>query len=321
MHSDESSVPINIRGKGGTPLMAATSTPHHSHIRTIDSRSSSVSSLGVSETFHDLITRNAKLTHRTDTDAGLEQSDSESDSSVESDTGYKRFFGLGFEPLLHQTTPIESPAPSSKQNSPALFCMEIGDPNRTPNTPSVSRFSDADESSSPYHSLQLTPSHAGKPPSATLAYPPKSPSIIFKKLMTRNSAMTHLKSLKRITRELQNEISPLDTEIRHEAVVTFSFKDDDEALERDDNLKRYEIVNRANEAWNHRRSSVGEAPPSPAAGITGRLQEVIHGVKRKQAEDETLSSKRRAVSPLITSRRNSKLIQNANEDFEMLSLQ
>lgn len=88
---------------------------------------------------------------------------------------------------------------------------------------------------------------------------------IFKKMISRKALIPKLKAFKRISDELQVEKSPLDDEIHHELMITSAFKTDNGAnmlkgpgfsnmfLLQNDNSKRFEVINKANEAWNKNR--------------------------------------------------------------------
>ncbi|GMG39653.1 unnamed protein product [Ambrosiozyma monospora] len=90
-----------------------------------------------------------------------------------------------------------------------------------------------------------------------------SPNIFFKKMISKKNLTPKLKAFKRVATELQNELSPLDSELKHESIITTSLKEEDDQINTNkmvsataynlnqDNLKKFEIINRANEAWNH----------------------------------------------------------------------
>ncbi|OUM55191.1 hypothetical protein BVG19_g4683 [[Candida] boidinii] len=94
----------------------------------------------------------------------------------------------------------------------------------------------------------------------------KNPNIFFKKVLSRKNLTPQLKAFKRIASELQNETRPLEYEIQHENAITKIIKDEDEILSSpiasnllnsklyspdEDNLKKYEIITKANEQWNN----------------------------------------------------------------------
>ncbi|ODV61115.1 uncharacterized protein ASCRUDRAFT_75840 [Ascoidea rubescens DSM 1968] len=63
------------------------------------------------------------------------------------------------------------------------------------------------------------------------------PNIVFRNFVSKSNLKPQLKSFRRITRELQSESHPLDNEIKHEAAVTFTLRDEDYILKNYNNLK------------------------------------------------------------------------------------
>ncbi|KAG7881380.1 hypothetical protein KL938_003510 [Ogataea parapolymorpha] len=175
-----------------------------------------------------------------------------------------------------------------------------------------------------------------------------SPNLVFKKLVSKKRMVPKAKSFKRVVIDLENEFSPLDTEIQHESLVTSALKDEPRVLSsrittallarpsklNQDNLKKFEIINKANELWNQRpvlRSRSNSAastvsdmtpqPPQPAVQ-TPRVK------RRPDDEPKTSSSKRRVVSithsppsPFFPpSHKNPKLVHNTPVDPESVVL-
>lgn len=197
---------------------------------------------------------------------------------------------------------------------------------------------------------------------------------IFKKMISRKALIPKLKAFKRISDELQIESSPLDDEIHHELMITSAFKTDHLPtsnifkpsgvgnmffLSQQDNSKRFDMINKANEAWNkNRRVSTSSLESSRTMKSTSRrdsLNSVNHPLsktrqKRRLDADESFNDesiqdsddggwnhKRRLVSvsnsPILDanstvfepplSRRNSVLlpsIYSASEELEMMHL-
>jgi hypothetical protein len=99
-----------------------------------------------------------------------------------------------------------------------------------------------------------------------------SPNI-FKKIMSRKALLPRMKAFKRISDEMQIESCPLYDEMQHEMIITTAMKEEDEILNSTssyslllqrknnaqymlnyDNLKKFEIINKANESWNNHKT-------------------------------------------------------------------
>ncbi|KAG7907551.1 hypothetical protein KL906_003632 [Ogataea polymorpha] len=143
-----------------------------------------------------------------------------------------------------------------------------------------------------------------------------SPNLVFKKLTLKKRMVPKAKSFKRVVIDLENELSPLDTEIQHESLIMAALKDEPHisssqitttmlarpSMLNQDNLKAFEIINKANELWNQRPvlrsrsnsavSTVSDMTPQPpqAAIHTPRVK------RRPDNEPKASSSKRRVVS-------------------------
>lgn len=104
--------------------------------------------------------------------------------------------------------------------------------------------------------------------------PPKETSSpnIFKKIISRKALIPRMKAFKRIANDMQMESYPLDDEMQHEMIITTAMKEDDELsnsrssysfllsqknsprnILNQDNLKKFEVINKANESWNNNR--------------------------------------------------------------------
>ncbi|KAH3669276.1 hypothetical protein OGAPHI_001397 [Ogataea philodendri] len=158
--------------------------------------------------------------------------------------------------------------------------------------------------------------------------------VVFKKFISKRKLIPKAKSFRRVVTDLENEVSPLDTEIQHELIITSALKDESRILSSKiatatltqpsslnmDNLKKFELINKANEAWNkkplHRTRSRSSSVTSTASDTASRL-------KRRQDDTPPPSSKRRILpmSPFLPpSRRNSKLIHTTSVDLESMKL-
>ncbi|KAG7827570.1 hypothetical protein KL920_004333 [Ogataea angusta] len=176
-----------------------------------------------------------------------------------------------------------------------------------------------------------------------------SPNLFFKKIVSKKKMVPKAKSFKRVVIDLEHEFSPLDTEIRHESMVTSALKDESRALSsriatallarpsslNQDNLKKFEIINRANELWNQRpvlrsRSNSAASTVSDMAPQPPQPPVQTPRVKKRRPDEgpKTSSSKRRVVSiahsptpPFFPpSRKNSKLVHAAPVDLEAIRL-
>lgn len=117
------------------------------------------------------------------------------------------------------------------------------------------------------------PSSTSKPKSKS-KYKSENPNPnIFKKIISRKTRVPKMKAFKRIVDDLETEISPFHEEVEHERRITSAWKADTELfsnnpsasysllLRKDhnqmmlnyDNLKKFEIINKANESWNNNR--------------------------------------------------------------------
>ncbi|KAG7695653.1 hypothetical protein KL930_003650 [Ogataea haglerorum] len=166
-----------------------------------------------------------------------------------------------------------------------------------------------------------------------------SPNLVFKKIVSKKKMVPKAKSFKRVIIDLENEFSPLDTEIQHESMVTSALKDKSRVLSsriatallarpfslNQDNLKKFEIINRANELWNQRPvpRSRSNSAASTASDMTPQPAAPAPRVKRLPDEGPPTSSlKRRVVSiahsppsPFFPpSRKSSKLVRAAPAD-------
>lgn len=195
---------------------------------------------------------------------------------------------------------------------------------------------------------------------------------IFKKIISRKALIPKLKAFKRISNDLQIESSPLHDEIQHELFITSAMRDKDEILNsgtsslllqhkdnllllNQDNLTKFEIINKANKSWNKhrristssltnsessktfksisRRGSVSLAKISPAAPIRSKRKfchdsDLTDGDDYDTESDDGWNHKRRLVSvsnsPILDSttiydpfsRRNSILIHNVQDPSE-----
>lgn len=193
---------------------------------------------------------------------------------------------------------------------------------------------------------------------------------IFKKMISRKALIPKLKAFKRISDELQVESSPLDDEIHHELMITSAFKTDPTTnifktsgisnmlLLQHDSSKRFDMINKANEAWNkNRRVSTSSLESSKTMRSNSRRDSLnsvnpLNKVRQKRrldadesfndeyiqdSDDGGWNHKRRLVSvsnspildpnstgfDLTISRRNSVLlpsIYSASEELEMMHL-
>ncbi|QPG76539.1 hypothetical protein FOA43_003928 [Brettanomyces nanus] len=199
----------------------------------------------------------------------------------------------------------------------------------------------------------------------------QQPAIFFKKSSSKRSIVPKFKAFRRIADELRVEMFPLDEELAHESMITTALKDEEEVLSgkklatslltarndpvsiQHDNLKRYEVISKANEAWNKHRA----VSPSPSVSTTqshtstGQDKTIEISKKRKNSLDDSdastyggsdtetrSSNKRRLVSlgnsPILgaasmfllptaathNSHSSAKLIQSASDDLEMMSM-
>lgn len=99
----------------------------------------------------------------------------------------------------------------------------------------------------------------------------RSSPNVFKKIISRKAMVPKMKAFKRIADDLEVEVSPLHDEIEHERLINSSWNAElftsnpsapySSLLSRDhnlmvlnyDNLKKFEIINKANESWNNNR--------------------------------------------------------------------
>ena len=110
------------------------------------------------------------------------------------------------------------------------------------------------------------------PPSAVMPQKEASNPNIFKKIISRKALIPRMKAFKRIANDMQMESYPLDDEMQHELIITTAMKEDDELsnsrssysfllsrknnsrnMLNQDNLKKFEVINKANESWNNNR--------------------------------------------------------------------
>lgn len=198
---------------------------------------------------------------------------------------------------------------------------------------------------------------------------------IFKKMMSRKALIPKLKAFKRISDELQIENCPLDDEIHHELMITSALNTANPHVQfkgvfgvgaigahtvPPDNVKRFELINKANEAWNKKNRRVSTSSLESARTIKSSASRrgsvtnlsALNKARQKRKHDaaddsfnteemdysdDGLNSKRRLVSVSVanspvmdspfsvfdTSRRNSVLAPNifsASEEFELLNL-
>lgn len=114
-----------------------------------------------------------------------------------------------------------------------------------------------------------------------------------------------MKAFKRIANDMEIESYPLDDEMNHELMITTAMKEEEEILNsknaylsllsmrngsrhllNHDNLKKFEIINKANESWSiNRRKSSSSLTNSESYKSNGRRDSItntsIHNLKRR----------------------------------------
>lgn len=180
-------------------------------------------------------------------------------------------------------------------------------------------------------------------------FSPKEHTPIFKRLISKNSLKPQLKSFKRITAELQHESVPLENEVNHEKLILLNLQDEEHflnksrfnknektILQNNHSYKKFDIIKKANESWNMKKygslrtNSDGNGwqngiPNTSDSSKDEQIEKSRVSKKRSFDNDSVSKSKRRAVStsPISSNflkRGNMKLISNASEDLEHMSL-
>lgn len=142
------------------------------------------------------------------------------------------------------------------------------------NTGADMRVARNEENASFRDPLQFSPEQPMLPAMVSPSATPKEASNpnIFKKIISRKALIPRMKAFKRIANDMQMESYPLDDEMQHELIITTAMKEDDELADssssysfllsrknnprnmlNQDNLKKFEIINKANESWSHNR--------------------------------------------------------------------
>lgn len=137
-------------------------------------------------------------------------------------------------------------------------------------------FQTGNEAGALVNDFQMYPTNETTPTKTTKSAkgkPNHSSPNVFKKIISKKAMVPKMKAFKRIADDLEIEVSPLHDEIEHERLINSTWKTDMELLTSNpsvphssllsrehnmmvlnyDNLKKFEIINKANESWNNNR--------------------------------------------------------------------
>lgn len=154
--------------------------------------------------------------------------------------------------------------------------------------------------------------------------------IIFKKLVSKKALLPRMKAFKRISDDMQMETCPLHDEMQHELMITTAMKEDEEVLNSKaccsslllrknnpqyllnyDNLKKFEIINKANESWNNnRRKSSSSYTNSEGYASLSRHGSVTNLTLLNPKRRNSLSS----LTPTNTNNSATSTIDNNNDN-------
>lgn len=149
------------------------------------------------------------------------------------------------------------------------------------------------------------------PGSATQPSANSNPNI-FKKIISRKAHIPRMKAFKRLADDMQMESYPLDDEIQHELMITTAMKEEDEILNSKsncasllsknkttqfmlnyDNLKKFEIINKANESWNNNRrkssSSLTNSESFRSSSRRGSFTNLLSGSTKRRNSVSSLT--------------------------------
>lgn len=284
---------------------------------------------------------------------------SSEDESSEDDRPHRRII----KPIVRLTKKDpDTMSVASSTSSKVRFLY----PDSTPGSPGTSSSMTAPPLTSTLAGSSLL---SGSP--ITLPVPPVPPKntmgtapIFFRKTPSKRQ-VPKLRAFRRIADELQLEMYPMDQELEHESLITAVLKDEDEILSsnqlatsvlaaqndpsslQNDSLRRFEVISRANEAWNKHRPT---SPTLTAISVEPNALSISNVSsltrKRKGSIDESDAStyggsdtteshigiKRRLVSlsnsPTLAPATfqhpqlgpGSKLVQSTSDDLELMSL-
>ncbi|ODQ79761.1 hypothetical protein BABINDRAFT_161461 [Babjeviella inositovora NRRL Y-12698] len=177
-----------------------------------------------------------------------------------------------------------------------------------------------------------------------------SPKVMFRKMLYRETK-PQLKAVRRVTHELQNEVSPFDSEMGHELASWFTFKDDEllgakdplgldsdlapaarfypsqQHMITDEIYRKNKLVSEANKAWSRRTQTqhplnerlFGFSPHLLAMTPLHQLSpQPLQGTKRKSTGDDAFHTKRKAVS--TSPRVANKAVLSTSDDLERMRL-
>lgn len=130
-----------------------------------------------------------------------------------------------------------------------------------------------------------------------------------KRIVQRSTLKPQLKAFKRILDELQNENMPLETEVKHEAIITHNLKDElipsignltflNQPQKHDDVIKKSQLIAKANQTWNSKNKK-------EIVAKCGKIDKLNQSLKRKSMDylevvpnKITSDSKRRAIESI-----------------------
>lgn len=161
--------------------------------------------------------------------------------------------------------------------------------------------------------------------------------VIFKKIVSKKALLPKMKAFKRISDEMQMETCPLHDEMQHELMITTAMKEEEEILNSKascsslllrknnlqylpnyDNLKKFEIINKANESWNNNRrkssssytNSEGYASISRCSSLTNLT--LLNSKRRDSSSSLTRTNTNNSTTSTIDNNTNSSNVPQKN---------
>lgn len=182
-------------------------------------------------------------------------------------------------------------------------------------------------------------------PRPTIPSPSASPKSsnnqnpnIFKRIISRKALIPKMKAFKRVADEIQVENYPLHDEMQHEMFITTAMKEEEEILSSKssysflltrnnsdnmlnyDNLKKFEIINKANASWNNKyrrksSSSLTNSESFKSSSRRGSMTNLNLHLRRASVSSLTPTNTNNSNTPTIDGKLKNKKSKNSVNSF------